>query len=298
MSLEGIVHMHNVTLANVTLDRGAIVSTTLNDYQQAIGYILHYYADEDEPYDVPLEVVPIAERGLFGAEFVVVNSTLGDCMYLLSGDVVQPGCPPESVARRQTMKQRAQGRTGAVPFGVGGPASAPGDIGFDYEQELEDGPEGALPDESLAARPSAHSFGLSGSLSWDRHEFGVMFVRCRAARLRGHDPAVLLAAVHKFCRVAFRPLVCSPANVGVYVWARHPASGRGVYVDSPRVVVDRGKILAASTRDHAVFHEGVSVEMQLAKPLQSCERERLCAACAVLVHGFTGGCVLAHTFLL
>ena len=49
VSLEGIVHMHNVTLANVTLDRGAIVSTTLNDYQQAIRYILHYYADDDEP---------------------------------------------------------------------------------------------------------------------------------------------------------------------------------------------------------------------------------------------------------
>lgn len=101
VSYEGMVHFENVSFANVTLAHGAVVSTTLNDYQQAIGFYLTYYAEDDVAYDVPLEPVPAGEGGVFGAEFRIKEETLSDCIYLLaSAGTVLPGCPTETLAAR------------------------------------------------------------------------------------------------------------------------------------------------------------------------------------------------------
>eukprot|EP00892_Ulva_mutabilis_P000965 jgi/Ulvmu1/1086/UM106_0002.1 len=108
VSFEGIVHFSNVSLANVTLKHGAVVSTTLNDYQFAIGYALTYYAEDDKEYDVTVTEVPLGEASMWGEEFVIVNASLGDCTYLLAlDDTVYPGCPTSSTERRKAVKARA-----------------------------------------------------------------------------------------------------------------------------------------------------------------------------------------------
>ena len=101
VSYEGMVRFANVSFANVTLAHGAVVSTTLNDYQEAIGFYLTYYAEDDVAYDVPLEPVPAGEGGVFGAEFRIKEETLSDCIYLLaSAGTVLPGCPTVTLAAR------------------------------------------------------------------------------------------------------------------------------------------------------------------------------------------------------
>eukprot|EP00892_Ulva_mutabilis_P000987 jgi/Ulvmu1/1088/UM106_0004.1 len=110
VSFDGIVHFSNVSLANVTLQRGAVVSTTLNDYERAIGYSLTYYADDDDAYDVPIKPVPAGEASMWGEEFVIADASMGDCVFLLVPDITMyPGCPPEAATRRSEMKGRAVG---------------------------------------------------------------------------------------------------------------------------------------------------------------------------------------------
>ena len=120
VSIEGIVHFQNVSLANVTLQHGAVVSTTLNDYQFAVGYYLTYYAEDDANYDVPLEVVRPSEQSMWGQEFLIRNSSMSDCVYLMvRPGTVYPGCPPESVAGRARIKARsAPLPPGTAPLGV------------------------------------------------------------------------------------------------------------------------------------------------------------------------------------
>lgn len=133
VSFEGIVRFEAVSLANVSLTDGAVVDTTLNDYQQAIAYYLNYYAEDDEAYDVEVEPVPAASRGMFGAEFVIPNATMSDCVYTLGAGpgVVYPGCPPESEAARERLKSRSLGSFGGEPLNDGNP-SAPGEDYSDY----------------------------------------------------------------------------------------------------------------------------------------------------------------------
>ena len=114
VSLEGIVHFQNVSLANVSLEQGAVVSTTLNDYQFAIGYYLTYYAEDDYGFDVELEEVSPDEQSMWGEEFRIVNETMSDCVYLLARPgLVYPGCPQESVQRRESIKRRSAGQASA-----------------------------------------------------------------------------------------------------------------------------------------------------------------------------------------
>ena len=127
VSFEGIVRFENVSFANVTLEHDAVVSTTLNDYQQAIGFYLTYYADDDEEFDVTIEPVPPAERGVFGEEFRIVGQTMSDCIYLLAiPGTVLPGCPASSLhARNRTIDRgfandKDRSSTG-VPFSQSGP---------------------------------------------------------------------------------------------------------------------------------------------------------------------------------
>ena len=136
VSLEGIVHFQNVSLANVSLQHGNVVGTTLNDYHFAIGYYLTYYAEEDYDFDVELEMVAPDERSMWGEEFRIVNETMSDCVYLLARPgLVYPGCPEESVQRRESIKRRSVGQASASALladsyltTVGGPLS--GDYGL------------------------------------------------------------------------------------------------------------------------------------------------------------------------
>ena len=124
VSYEGMVRFANVSFANVTLElaHGAVVSTTLNDYQEAIGFYLTYYAEDDAAYDVVLETVPAGEGGVFGAEFRIEEQTLSDCIYLLArAGTVLPGCPCETLAARNRTIDRGFNSGGdrlstGVPF--------------------------------------------------------------------------------------------------------------------------------------------------------------------------------------
>ena len=102
VSHGGIVRFNSLALANVSLTHGAVVSTTTNDYE-VVGDVV-YYASDDAQYDVPLELVPPGAQTKFGADFVIADATMSDCLYLLAkdGDVF-PGCPVESVAGRHRL---------------------------------------------------------------------------------------------------------------------------------------------------------------------------------------------------
>ena len=114
VSFEGIVHFQNISLANVSLEHGAIVGTTLNDYQFSIGYYLTYYAEDDYGFDVNFEMVAPDERSMWGEEFRIVNETMSDCVYLFAKPgLVFPGCPEESVQRREGIKRRSVGQAWA-----------------------------------------------------------------------------------------------------------------------------------------------------------------------------------------
>ena len=107
VSYEGIVHFEDVRFANVTLEHGAVVSTTLNDYQQAIGFYLTYYADDDANYDMQVYPVPQGARGVFAEDFVVVNEMMSDCVYLLAiQGTVLPGCSKNTLDARNRVMDR------------------------------------------------------------------------------------------------------------------------------------------------------------------------------------------------
>ena len=151
VSFEGIVHFVDVRFANVTLQHGAVVSTTLNDYHQAIGFYVTYYADDDADYDVLVSKVPAGDRGVFQEDFVVANDTMSDCLYLLAeGATILPGCGVNTLtARNRTIDRGGDLGVTGVPFSATaeGPAgdyysiSAPWPAGmyngfFDYKGVL------------------------------------------------------------------------------------------------------------------------------------------------------------------
>ena len=160
VSYEGTVHFTNVSLANVSLEHGAVVSTTLNDYQQAIGFYIMYYAEDDAAYDVDLVAVAPADAGVFGEEFRIVNDTLSDCIYLLRpADSVLPGCPVSSLAGRNRTIDRGYSGGGSrestgVPFADENSAPDYGAAGV---------PAGALPPGDYGYSPGTGEDGYSGS---------------------------------------------------------------------------------------------------------------------------------------
>eukprot|EP00892_Ulva_mutabilis_P004444 jgi/Ulvmu1/2371/UM130_0002.1 len=107
----GTVRLVGVGLANVTLTRGRVVSTSNNDYYVPNDFIegLQYYAEDDAEYDVDAAPVPLDERDEFGSEFVIADQTMSDCVYLLAPpDTILPGCPPASVDKRREIKERGR----------------------------------------------------------------------------------------------------------------------------------------------------------------------------------------------
>eukprot|EP00892_Ulva_mutabilis_P006551 jgi/Ulvmu1/4268/UM194_0008.1 len=107
VSFNGVVRFERAALADVTLSRGDIVSTTFNDYYLDPVNDVYYYAYDDSAYDVAATEAPIDRRGEFGAEFVVDEAVMSDCVYLKADDgVVQPGCPEVSAEHRRVMLRR------------------------------------------------------------------------------------------------------------------------------------------------------------------------------------------------
>lgn len=112
----------NVSLTNVTLERGAVVSTTNNDYTTGDDCYLVYYADDDAAYDVAATPAPMsaaappdspradadpnADDGACpGTDTVIVDETGSDCLYLLAPEgLVLPGCASASAVRRRRMR--------------------------------------------------------------------------------------------------------------------------------------------------------------------------------------------------
>eukprot|EP00892_Ulva_mutabilis_P004147 jgi/Ulvmu1/2103/UM125_0007.1 len=112
VSRQGSVRFEDVRLANVTLQRGAVVSTSENDYEQpASHYYLWYYAEDDEEYDVKVEALPPGQGGEFGADRIIRQDVMGDCVFVhtVPEFAVQPGCPNASVQQRERVKARSRG---------------------------------------------------------------------------------------------------------------------------------------------------------------------------------------------
>ena len=128
VSNDGLVRFANTALSNVTLHAGAIVSTTINDYNEVPNFFVFYYAEDDAAYDVDWEPVAVGERGMFGEEFLVEDDLLGDCVYLgAEPEDLRPGCPPESLQQRAAVLLRAQESGSGEESGYGeGATSGPG----------------------------------------------------------------------------------------------------------------------------------------------------------------------------
>lgn len=120
VSDNGIVVFRNVSLANVTLTRGSIVTTTHSDYDRHTGARLHTYAADDEAYDVDFVPVPVGDRGMFGEDFVIVEATMSDCLFPgLSAGAVMPGCPQESAEKRMALLLESVDEEGEVSYDNG-----------------------------------------------------------------------------------------------------------------------------------------------------------------------------------
>lgn len=103
VSFDGMVVFEDVRFSNVSLARGAIASTTLNDYQQAIGVYIQYYEADDAEFDIVPTPVIEADAGVFGEEFVVTNGVLSDCVSLTAVEDGRgrPGCSAAAITAAQ-----------------------------------------------------------------------------------------------------------------------------------------------------------------------------------------------------
>ena len=161
VSSGGSVHFQDTLLANVTLQYGNVVGTTTNDGTKPDGFQLVYYDTDDDAFDVPLTPVPVLERGMFGEEFRIDESTLSDCLYLKAPpDFVMPGCPERSIQARAAVLQRnkTEGASAPADFSeaVWNPRGRPDDLLLDEDslwllavrEEL-----GALPSREVTEWP-------------------------------------------------------------------------------------------------------------------------------------------------
>lgn len=140
VSFDGTVRFENVSLANVTLQHGAVVSTSLNDYTDIGGghgaghcledgtamHSARYYAYDDEgpEYDVTLTPAAPGEGGAFHAEFVIVDDAMSDCIgFMRAAGQRRPGCPEPATPRRRVLERVCSGLgLGTHPRSCTGPA--------------------------------------------------------------------------------------------------------------------------------------------------------------------------------
>ena len=107
VSYGSTARFQNVLFANVTLDRGRVVSTTTNDYDYSSFDGLEYYATDDAAYDVDVAKVPPEERGVWGADYVIEDDLLSDCMYMgVPFNYTMPGCPEQTQESKRRMFER------------------------------------------------------------------------------------------------------------------------------------------------------------------------------------------------
>ena len=112
VSKNGYVRFANVSLANVILQQGRVVSTTYNDYRaweaaDGDAYIV-YSADDDEGFDVELAPVAPGDAGMFGVQFIIEDSEMSDCVNLeYDLNEVLPGCPEAALQRRREFLELA-----------------------------------------------------------------------------------------------------------------------------------------------------------------------------------------------
>eukprot|EP00892_Ulva_mutabilis_P006547 jgi/Ulvmu1/4264/UM194_0004.1 len=116
VSAEGLVRFASTGFANVTLQRGRVVSTTANDFTLPEGYEHEYYDTDDADFDIELTPVPIANRTGFEAEFWVDDDLISDCIFLRAAPgTVMPGCPQVSLAARAAVLRRVSRGAASSP---------------------------------------------------------------------------------------------------------------------------------------------------------------------------------------
>ena len=107
VSQLGTVRFENVSLTDVTLQHGKVVSTSENDFHMELEAGVVYYPEDDQSYDVHLTKVQIEDNEMLGADFVVKEQVMSDCVFLLvSKDTVLPGCPEVSTRKRAEVLRR------------------------------------------------------------------------------------------------------------------------------------------------------------------------------------------------
>ena len=109
VSYLGMVRFENVSLADVTLQKGKVVSTTKNDGDCSTDSGVEYYSDDDEGYDVDLAPVQPEDRVKLGIDFVIRQQVMSDCVNVrVRSDAVLPGCPQASTHKRADIRKRAK----------------------------------------------------------------------------------------------------------------------------------------------------------------------------------------------
>ena len=203
VSHGGTVMFGNVSFANVTLQQGQIVSTSLNDYEpiEATYYCdsRGYYADDDMNYDVEALAVPEARRAALGADFVIESDVMSDCLWVnIADDLLLPGCPPQSADARKLLMQEAcdDAPTGAAADHFVG-ANEIGLITDALEVRCTQQPSAELLEAStLAAKgPDQLDGAVRGSAAAAADVSGstTEFQQCHVRLLSGDDPWLVAA---------------------------------------------------------------------------------------------------------
>lgn len=95
----------NTRFANVELAAGKVVATSASDFTSTSGDSrLEYIPSDDAAYDVDVSEVDIGERGIWGADYVVVEGMMSDCLFMgYRRNISMPGCPTAAQEMRQHM---------------------------------------------------------------------------------------------------------------------------------------------------------------------------------------------------
>lgn len=105
VSYGSTVRFENARFANVSLATGKVVATTSSDFKSNIGDArLEHIPADDAAYDVEVSEVDVRDRGIWGADYVVVEGMMSDCMFMgYARNVSIPGCPEAAREARQRM---------------------------------------------------------------------------------------------------------------------------------------------------------------------------------------------------
>ena len=138
VSLGGAVTLINCHFSNISTNNG-IVDTTLNDYlvygpDYRFSYNMYgdysidgavYGQGDHEAYDISLAPASQDAALTYGSDYVVVDDTISDCLFLRLSEHVLPGCPEGSVAERRARIAKRWPSGGGASNGLGeGPTEA------------------------------------------------------------------------------------------------------------------------------------------------------------------------------